>query len=529
MGYPMERSPKYAGAGGLTWDAPGPGRWHLDADHADRPIRRAGWAIYTDMEQATVAAYKSLGLATRGIRLVFVNGWPYAQVEMVDDAEELATREPHARAAVEGGAWSGVMDAWRDIGRSEFIDRCLAVQRSLDENVTDLTRVAEVLATAGALAIDGPTKHFTLTPGYLGAGLFLEQHEPGEQREWALSALAGASPGTREAAELASSVADALGNSAQRVQSITDVREHSPSAAQALDRYLELFGSRSLDGFPDAPILLERPQLIIRSIQATHGQRSESPTGLDEVPLDVQRSYGLRDDNVGITCNWTAGLLHRAVTSAGSALQEEGLLDDPSHAFHLSVADLVEACEQHTTGLSSIAAEAADAYELAVSIQPPPVLDGERIRRTKPELPPYVAQASSALMTYNEPLPRQAPAAALSGIGVGSTMVRGRAIVADDPIEASERLEPGDILVTSVTDSAFNVLLTQVDGLVTEHGGAMSHAAIMARELGVPAIIGIPNAMSQVPDGALVELNPAEGLLVVIETEPIQDATRNAD
>jgi len=513
--------------GAVSWEAPGPGRWHLDADHADRPVRRAGWDIYAGMEEATVATYGSVGLATRCMRIAFVNGWPYVQIEMVDDADELARREPHARAAVEGQAWREVVDEWFNMGRSEFVDRCLAVQRALDRAESNLSSIAEVLDAAGALAIAGPAKHFSMTPGYLGAGLFLERHEPGEQREGALSALAGASPGTREPAELAALVADALGDTAQLVQSVADVRKHSSTAAQALERYLELFGSRSLDGFPDGPILLERPDLVMISIRAARGLRSAVPMRLAEVPLDVQRSYGLRDDNVGITCNWTAGLLHRAVSEAGRMLHDQGLLDDPSHAFHVAVGDLVEACEHPTAGLNSVAADAAKAHQLAVSSPPPPVLDGDRIIRTKPELPPYVARATSALMTYSEPLPRRAPDAGLRGIGVGNTKVEGRAVVADDAVEASLRLEPGDILVTSVTDSAFNVLLTQVSGLVTEHGGGMSHAALTARELAIPAIIGVPEAMSQVSDGALIELDPADGLLRIVDAETQRNATED--
>jgi phosphohistidine swiveling domain-containing protein len=451
------------------------------------------------------------------LRLVFVNGWPYVQVEMVDDAEELARRESDARAAIEDDAWRTFVDDWFDGGRAEFTDRCLAVQRSLDTVDSNLISIAEVVSAAGTLAVEGPAMHFTLTPGYLGAGLFLQRHEPGEQRESALSALAGASPGTREPAELAAAVAGALGDAAQRVGSLTEVREHSSTAARALDRYLELFGSRSLDGFPDTPVLLERPDLVIRSIRAAQGRPPVVPARSEEVPLDAQHSYGLRDDNVGITCNWPAGLLHRAVAKAGEALHAAGLLDDPDQAFHVSVADLVEACEQQTDGLSSAAAAAAATYEVAVSTPPPAVLDGERIIRAKPELPPYVARASSALTTYLEPLPRQTTDEGLRGIGVGSGTVQGRAIVADDALEATERLEPGDILVTSVTDSAFNVLLTQVSGLVTEHGGGMSHAALMARELDVPAIIGVPGVMAQVPDGATIELDPTEGRLRIVD------------
>ena len=521
----MGRSVVSASEGPVAWKAPGRGRWRLDTDHAERPARRAGQGTYSGVEAATAGAYSSIGLATRCIRIAYVHGWRYANVEMVDDAAELANLERRARTAVQDGTWREVVDEWFDAGRREFIDRCLAVQRFLDETDRDLRGLADVVMAAGNLATEGVSKHFALLGGYLGAGLFLERHEAGGEREQALSALAGASPGSREPTELAMSVADALGEVVHQVQSVADIREHSSEAKHALHRYLELFGSRSLDGSVDASILLERPDLIVSSIQAAHRHQPLESTNLDQVPPEVQRSYALRDDNVGITCNWTAGLLHRGITNAGQSLYAAGLLDDPSHAFHASVSDLAEACEKQTPGLNAGAAEAAAAYDVAATSTPPLVIDGERVRRTKPELPTHVARASSAMMAYNEPVPRQAPDIGLRGIGVGSAKVQGRAIVADDAIEALQRIKPGDILITSVTDSAFNILLTQVAGLVTEHGGAMSHAAILARELGIPAIIGVPTATARIQGEALIELDPAEGLVRVIDAAPPHDTT----
>jgi pyruvate,water dikinase len=103
----------------------------------------------------------------------------------------------------------------------------------------------------------------------------------------------------------------------------------------------------------------------------------------------------------------------------------------------------------------------------------------------------------------------------LTGVGIGTEPVIGRACVAVDPAEALARFEPGDILVTSGTCPAWNVLLAHAGGVVTEEGGPLSHAAVIARELGLPALIGTAGAMGLV-DGPRVALDPQAGTVRVI-------------
>ena len=104
----------------------------------------------------------------------------------------------------------------------------------------------------------------------------------------------------------------------------------------------------------------------------------------------------------------------------------------------------------------------------------------------------------------------------LSGTGVGSTSYTGRAVVADSADDAMERLAPGDVLVVRATSPAFNLVLSIAGAVVTVDGGAMSHAAVLARELGIPAVIGASGALS-IADGALVEVDPAAGVVRPID------------
>lgn len=73
------------------------------------------------------------------------------------------------------------------------------------------------------------------------------------------------------------------------------------------------------------------------------------------------------------------------------------------------------------------------------------------------------------------------------------------------------RVRPGDILVCPFTDPAWTPLLRLAGGMVTETGGALSHAAIVAREYGIPAVLGIPEASTSIPDGADVTVDGTTG------------------
>jgi pyruvate,water dikinase len=104
----------------------------------------------------------------------------------------------------------------------------------------------------------------------------------------------------------------------------------------------------------------------------------------------------------------------------------------------------------------------------------------------------------------------------LAGTGIGDASYRGRARVARNAEDAIMRMEPGDVLVTPTTTPAFNAVLAIAGGLVVEEGGLVSHAAVMARELGLPAVVGAGGAVEAIPDGAAVEIDPASGRVRVL-------------
>ena len=106
------------------------------------------------------------------------------------------------------------------------------------------------------------------------------------------------------------------------------------------------------------------------------------------------------------------------------------------------------------------------------------------------------------------------PADAIVGLAISSGVVEGRARVVLNLEDAV--LEDGDILVTSFTDPSWTPLFVSIKGLVTEVGGLMTHGAVIAREYGLPAIVGVENATKLIPNGRRLRLDGTEGHLELL-------------
>jgi pyruvate,water dikinase len=109
------------------------------------------------------------------------------------------------------------------------------------------------------------------------------------------------------------------------------------------------------------------------------------------------------------------------------------------------------------------------------------------------------------------------PAAALIGLPVSAGIAEGRARVIVDMSAAD--LEAGDILVTAYTDPSWTPLFVTVAGLVTEVGGLMTHGAVIAREYGVPAVVGVPDATRRIRDGQRIRVHGTEGYVEILTVD----------
>ncbi|MFJ2093933.1 rifamycin-inactivating phosphotransferase [Streptomyces sp. NPDC087901] len=106
------------------------------------------------------------------------------------------------------------------------------------------------------------------------------------------------------------------------------------------------------------------------------------------------------------------------------------------------------------------------------------------------------------------------PAGALVGLPVSAGTVEGRARVILDMAEAD--LEAGDILVTAFTDPSWSPLFVGIAGLVTEVGGLMTHGAVIAREYGLPAVVGVEQATRLIRDGQRIRVHGTDGYVEIL-------------
>lgn len=106
------------------------------------------------------------------------------------------------------------------------------------------------------------------------------------------------------------------------------------------------------------------------------------------------------------------------------------------------------------------------------------------------------------------------PAGAIAGLAVSTGVIEGRARVILNMDDAD--LEDGDVLVTPFTDPSWTPLFVSIKGLVTEVGGLMTHGAVIAREYGLPAVVGVENATKLIKDGQRIRVNGTNGYVEIL-------------
>lgn len=180
----------------------------------------------------------------------------------------------------------------------------------------------------------------------------------------------------------------------------------------------------------------------------------------------------------------------QALLDEAERLVRAGVLGEPEDIFFLRFQELQEVVHAGKADTELIRQRKED-FRSFQALTPPRVLtsDGEAIAGTyrRDDLPP----------------------GALVGLPVSAGTVEGRARVVLDLADAD--LEPGDILVTAHTDPSWSPLFVAVTGLVTEVGGLMTHGAVVAREYGLPAVVGVENATRLIRDGQRIRVHGTDG------------------
>jgi pyruvate,water dikinase len=140
----------------------------------------------------------------------------------------------------------------------------------------------------------------------------------------------------------------------------------------------------------------------------------------------------------------------------------------------------------------------------------------EEYRGYKKLTPPRVMTSDGEIVTgmYKR---EHLPAGAVVGLPVSAGVAEGRARVILS-LEDTD-LEEGDILITSFTDPGWTPLFISIKGLVTEVGGLMTHGAVIAREYGLPAVVGVENATRLIKDGQRIRVNGTDGYIEILDEQ----------
>jgi phosphoenolpyruvate synthase/pyruvate phosphate dikinase len=185
----------------------------------------------------------------------------------------------------------------------------------------------------------------------------------------------------------------------------------------------------------------------------------------------------------------------QALLNEAERLVQARVLGDREDIFYLTFAELHDVVRtNHVDDL--LIRQRKDAHRFFQGLTPARVLtsDGEAVAGT-----------------YRR---ADVPAGALTGLPVSAGTVEGRARVILDLAEAD--LEAGDILVTAYTDPSWTPAFVAIKGLVTEVGGLMTHGAVIAREYGLPAVVGVEHATRLIRDGQRIRVHGTDGYIEIL-------------
>ncbi|HXS85610.1 MAG TPA: PEP-utilizing enzyme, partial [Mycobacterium sp.] len=242
------------------------------------------------------------------------------------------------------------------------------------------------------------------------------------------------------------------------------------------------------------------PELLLRMVAKAVDPRDRSEASQQVVPLRSRpvariaarqvRDREVRRDRL-VRAVW---LLRNLLRELGRRLTESGALESADDVYYLLV-DELDALPADTAAL--VKRRRAEQQRLA-GVTPPAIFSGGW----------ESTNVAASMLT---------PGHTLTGAGVSAGKVRGRVrIVRPETIDA---LQAGEILVAEVTDVGYTAAFSYAGAVVTELGGPMSHAAVVAREFGIPCVVDVHDATRRLTPGALIEVDGAAGTITVLEPD----------
>jgi pyruvate,water dikinase len=547
----------------LAWDAPGPGPWQQDSAHNPVAQSRLMQQVYpAGFNRGFEETFAKYGVLLDRLAMGVVNGFTYHQPQPFDlpgpdgpkDPEwigaEIGRRAGVAAGALEGRIWRESLRMWDDelkpaaqrrhceLGSVDLgalddaqlhahLHECAAhvtamVYQHHRFNADALVPVGDFLLQAAQWTHRDPVSLFAVLDGY--------------------SPVSGVSPPEMQAA-LAAVRVDAgarelLQSDRPPAEVIAELRTRLPE----VDDYVAGVHFRVLEGFDITnPTIGERPESLVGRIRTALDVDTESSSAradafaaevrastpeehrqsFDEMLAEARLVYRLRDER-GLYSDISAiGLVRLAVLELGRRLEAAGRLSAAADLLDADVNDIdaivagapsPTAAELHQRAIDRVELTLAGApRHLGPPPPAPPPLD---------MLPPSLARVMGAVGFTIEGIlgqldSAQGDAATIVGIPGAHGVYEGSARLVRSVDDLFE-LEQGEVLVAPTTGEAFNSMLHLVGAIVTDHGSFASHAAIVSREMGYPAVVGTVDGTRRISTGMRVRVDGTTGQVTIL-------------
>jgi len=505
----------------VTWEDPADGQmsWLFDPMHLPAPMCQLVGEFWGRMFSTYM-----------GARMAYVNGYGYSTVP---------TPRPPSPEILE----RGVLDVWTNDYLPRIKEICERVRGGNYESMS-LTELGDALEGIVAEAIKAFGYTMKAITGFMGPTFgfveFLQNELGAEGPQLAATLLQGFENGTAAAgaglSELAEEAARRPAVAEALRQGHFDLLESVEGGAEFTARfrkYLDEYGWRVDSwGYIERPTWAENPRLPLTLISHYVNDAERSPAAA-HLRAVVQREDAVRDVEARLsadklpqframlaTCQvhvpvsegralWqliTVGSLRVPFLALGRKLVAAGALSSPDQVFFFNTEELKQAAHSPTPQLKAMAEKRQADFADWSALTPPPFIGSPPdMSQMPPEVLPMLT------LFFGIALPN-VEGREIKGQAASRGVVTARARVLKDLSEA-ERLQPGEILVCTMTAPPWTPLFAIAAAVVTDSGGVLSHSAICAREYAIPCVVATQVATKVIVDGSMITVDGTKGIV----------------
>ena len=541
-----------------TFEPPNDGTWELDTTHNSRPI---SWftrsALVSGFPRGFAEGLARYGLLIGRYEVAVIGGFMYAQLVPFGAGGTATPEQMQARIATSAQAfterfWRDDLTHWDEVVKPGAVAAHLAVQAVDPTALSDDELAAHVRQCRDHLEAMFELHHRYSAPSLMATGDFLAgatewTGAPAGELMGLLRGTSAISMGFATAemdgladAVTASESAQAVLVSPDDPEVVLEALVADSGAGLAAREYLDAVRYRSIGYDVAAPCAGELPAMLVGAIRAAVAHRKAGPGDDGDAALrairarvpaehlaefddrlhEARLANRLRDERATYSDGWAVGLARRTLLEVGRRLAARRALADPQHAVDADTAELAALlCGEPGPSAQEVAERfrrrttrtVDDAPPLiGAPPSPPPPLEAlpEPARRATLAVNAAMANLFGVPDTPNS-------ATVLRGLAVNTGVYEGPARLVDDGTDF-DRVQRGDVLITRMTSPFFTVVLPLLGAIVTDRGGQLSHAAIVAREYGIPGVVGTREATRLIPDGARVRVDGTTGEVRIV-------------